>query len=163
MHPIDKPALRQALRVRFPWLGATERGPRAVDAGECDRCGAEARLVPTCGPIAWAALGRRCTTELGEQAWCDGHGPEAAATLAWLAALPDVADVVARLWWVATGEVQLDPGLLAAARRLALPVPMPDPEPEPTPIPDPDPIPVPPPEPPARPIPRTRLPFRPNE
>lgn len=122
MHPIDKPALRQALRARHPWLQATEHGPQAVDAGECDRCGAEARLVPTCGPIAWAALGRRCTIELGEEAWCDGHADRAASTLAWLAALPAAADDVARLWWVATGEVRVDPALLAAARRLELPL-----------------------------------------
>lgn len=123
MHPIDKPALRQALRERYPWVLAAEHGPRAVDAGECDRCGAEARLVPTCGPIAWAALGRRCAAELGADAWCEGHGAQAASTLAWVASLPDVADDVARLWWVATGEVRVDPALLAVARRLALPVP----------------------------------------
>lgn len=123
MHPIDKPALRQALRERYPWVQATERGPQAVDAGECERCGGEARLVATCGPIAWAALGRRCAAELGEDAWCAGHHAEAAATLAWLADLPEVADDVARLWWVATGEVRVDPARLAAARRLALPVP----------------------------------------
>lgn len=122
MHPIDKPALRQVLRERHPWLDATEHGPRAVDAGECDRCGAEARLVPTCGPVAWAALGRRCATALGDEAWCDGHAAQAAVTLAWLAALPGEADDVARLWWVATGEVRLDPGLLAAGRRLGLPL-----------------------------------------
>lgn len=120
MHPIDKPALRQVLRARYPWLAATDRGPQAVEAGECDRCGAEARLVATCGPIAWATLGRRCAADLGPDAWCPGHAEEAAATLAWLAALPDEADDVARLWWVATGEVRLDPALAVIARRLAL-------------------------------------------
>ncbi|HVM00015.1 MAG TPA: hypothetical protein VM324_12050 [Egibacteraceae bacterium] len=114
-------ALRQTLRARYPWLADTDRGPQAVDAGECDRCGAEARLVATCGPVAWAALGRRCARRLAAGAWCDGHADEAAGALAWLAALPDEADDVARLWWVATGEVRLSPALAAAARRLCLP------------------------------------------
>lgn len=122
MHLIDKPALRQVLRHRYPWLAATDHGPQAVDAGECDRCGAEARMVATCGPTSEAALGRRCAAAVGADAWCEGHAEDAAATLAWLAALPEEADDVARLWWVATGEVRLDPALLAAARRLALPV-----------------------------------------
>jgi hypothetical protein len=118
-HPgIDKAALRERLRAAYPWLDETEFGPRAVDAGECDRCGAEARLAPTCGPVAWAALGRACAGEVGLDAWCDGHLDEAQQTLAWLAALPDEADDVARLWWVATGEVRVDPTLLLA--RLAL-------------------------------------------
>lgn len=122
MHTIDKPALRHALRHRYPWLAATRCGPQAVQAGECDRCGAEPRLVATCGPIAWTALGRRCTTALGAGAWCEGHADEAAAILSWVAQLPEEADHVARLWWVATGEVVLDPALLVVARRLALPV-----------------------------------------
>ena len=118
---LDKAALRQALRARYPWLAATDHGPQAVDAGECDRCGAEARLVTTCGPIPWAALGRRCAADLGLDAWCDGHADTGRAVLDWLAGLPEEADEVARLWWVATGEVRPDPTLLAAARRLALP------------------------------------------
>jgi hypothetical protein len=41
--------------------------------------------------------------------------------------LPAEADDVARLWWVATGEVRLDPALVvAAAERLALPAPRQD-------------------------------------
>lgn len=123
MAPLDKAALRRALRDRYPWLDDTDRGPRAVDAGECDRCGAEARLVTTCGPIAWAALGRRCVAELGLDVWCEGHAGEGGAILDWAGRLPAEADDVARLWWVATGEVQVDPVLLDAARRLALPVP----------------------------------------
>lgn len=121
MDPIDKPALRQALLDRHPWLLDTDRGPRAVDAGECDRCGAEPRMVPTCGPIRWKALGRRCASEIGEDVWCDGHTEDGTTTLAWLAALPAVADDVARLWWVATGEVTLDPMVVAAMRRRAVP------------------------------------------
>lgn len=128
VHPIDKPALRQALLERYPWLAGTERGPQAVDAGECDRCDAEARLVATCGPTRWAALGRRCAAEQGTDAWCEGHLEEAHANLAWLATLPEEADDVARLWWVATGEVRMGDlphggGGELLARRLAPPQP----------------------------------------
>ena len=101
-------SLRQALRARYPWIDHDDVGPRSVDAGECDRCGREARMVTTCGPTRWAALGRACASQVGEDAWCDGHAAEAVAWLAHLAALPDEADMVARLWWVATGEVRLD-------------------------------------------------------
>lgn len=118
---LDKPALRAALRARHPWLGETELGPQAVEAGECDRCHAEVRLVATCGPVAWAHLGRACAAEIGPQAWCDGHAGEAARALAWLAALPAEADEAARLWWVSTGEVRLDPALLDRTMRAALP------------------------------------------
>jgi hypothetical protein len=123
--------LRAALLQRYPWLGATELGPQAVEAGECDRCGAEARLVAPCGPPPddapgrvgpdWA-LGRRCALELGPDGWCGGHEAEAGDALEWLGALPDEADDVARLWWVATGEVRVDPAILGSARRLALPL-----------------------------------------
>lgn len=88
-------------------------GPRHVEAGECERCGEEARLVDTCGPGP-RYLGRRCAAE---EDWCDGHGEEATEALRWLAALPPEADDVARLWWVATGEVRAPP------RLPALPVP----------------------------------------
>lgn len=118
MPDFDRPALRAALRACYRWLDATEVGPRAVEAGECDRCGQEARLAPTCGPVRWRALGRRCAAEIGTDAWCDGHREEAERHLAWLAALPDEADEVARVWWVATGEVRLDP---EAVDRAALP------------------------------------------
>lgn len=122
--PIDRDKLRAALRDRYPWLDSVEVGPRAVEAGECDRCGAEARLAETCGPVAWQYLGRRCASELGADAWCEGHADEAADTLEWLAGLPDEADTAARLWWVATGEVTLDPGLVTErARTLRLPLP----------------------------------------
>lgn len=118
--PLDRDGLRTALREAYPWLDATDVGPRAVSAGECDRCGDEARLVATCGPVEWRELGRACAQDLGLEAWCDGHEDEARTALRWLAALPDEADDVTRLWWVATGEVQLDPALLR--RRLeALP------------------------------------------
>lgn len=109
--PLDRDARRRlqaALREVHPWLADTEHGPQAVEAGECDRCGNEARLVMTCGPVAWHRIGRRCASELGVDAWCDGHRDDAEAALAWVAALPDEADDAARLWWVATGEVRLD-------------------------------------------------------
>jgi hypothetical protein len=124
------PRLRAALLARYPWLGATDVGPQAVEAGECDRCGTEARLVAPCGPPPagmpggigpdWA-LGRGCASEVGAAGWCAGHAEEAAVALAWLAELPREADDVARMWWVATGEVRPDPSLLRAAERLGLP------------------------------------------
>lgn len=121
MPAADRAALRAALVERYPWLRESAVGPQAVEAGECPRCGAEARLVETCGPVAWVALGRGCARELGASAWCDGHAEQADATLAWLERLPPEADDVARLWWVATGEVRPDPALFATARRLRLP------------------------------------------
>lgn len=125
---IDKQGLRAALRARYAWIDDTEVGPRAVEAGECDRCGAEARLVQPCGPPPrdvpgagpdWA-LGRRCAAELGVDAWCAGHERDARAALDALAALPAEADDVARLWWVATGEVRIDPRLLGGRARALL-------------------------------------------
>ncbi len=104
----DREVLRNALLARYPWLRLDEVGPRSVDAGECDRCGNEPRLVSTCGPAGFEALGRRCARELGFDAWCDGHEADARVALAWLEDLPPEADDVARLWWVSTGEVRLD-------------------------------------------------------
>lgn len=120
MNRAERERLRTAMRARYAWLDETDVGPRAVDAGECPRCGAEAALVPTCGPVPWPALGRRCAQAVGAAAWCDGHADEAARALGWLAGLPVNADHVARLWWVATGEVRLDPDLLDRTRILAL-------------------------------------------
>lgn len=119
----DRAALREALRLRYPWLDAVDYGPRGVEAGECDRCHVEPRMVLTCGPGAALSLGRRCALRLGAGAWCVGHAGEAEEALAWLGRLPDEADDVARLWWVATGEVRLDPGLLERGRERGLPVP----------------------------------------
>ena len=115
MTPSERAGLRDALRRRYPWLLATDVGPAAVEAGECDRCGAEARLVAVCGPGA-VYLGRRCAIDLGEDAWCAGHAEDAIAALAWLERLPAESDTVARLWWVATGEVALDPDAFAVLR-----------------------------------------------
>lgn len=124
MNPLsrdERAALRQVLLARHPWLEHDAFGPKAVESGECDCCGAEARLVSTCGPTAWTALGRRCAAEVGAEAWCDGHREDADRALGWLEELPAVADDVARLWWVSTGEVRLDPDLLDTVRRRALP------------------------------------------
>lgn len=122
------PDLRAALLQRYPWLADTEHGPQSVEAGECDRCAGEARLVAPCGPPPrgsarvgpdWG-VGRRCAAELGVEGWCGGHEDEALGALAWLSALPPEADDVARLWWVATGEVRVDPAIIGVAERLSL-------------------------------------------
>lgn len=111
MDAVQRRGLRAAIEKRYPWVAGGDLGPAAVEAGECDVCGAEARLITTCGPGAYRYLGRRCTATLGDQAWCDGHADEARDAAAWVAALPPEADVVARLWWVATGEIGVDPRL----------------------------------------------------
>lgn len=109
MADLDRPALRRALLAAHPWLAATAVGPQAVAAGECDHCGRRPRLLPTCGPVAWTALCRDCALAVGSEAWCEGHADEAATHLAWAAGLPADWETAARLWWVATGEVHLDP------------------------------------------------------
>jgi hypothetical protein len=111
-----KDELRAMLRAAHPWLDHEELGPRNVEAGECDRCGDEARLVLTCGPDG-GRLGRACAIAQGVDAWCEGHESEAVAALHWLAGLPADADQAARLWWLATGEVRLssaEQGVVAA-------------------------------------------------
>jgi hypothetical protein len=115
----ERARLRTALLKAHPWLKSSEHGPASVDAGECDRCSEEARLVDTCGPIAWRRLGRRCAAEVGVEAWCDGHLDDADDALAWLASLPAEADDAARLWWVATGEVRLESLAALASRCLS--------------------------------------------
>jgi hypothetical protein len=107
MHSRRRAELRAALTARFAWVTDPDVGPHAVQAGECDTCGAEPRLVTTCGPGSAIALGRQCARRAGESAWCDGHREAAQAALTALAALPGEADTVARMWWVATGEVAL--------------------------------------------------------
>jgi hypothetical protein len=121
--PDDRRQLRRALLAVEPWLGSTDWGPRAVDAGPCDRCGELPRLLPTCGPAAWPALCRTCASQVGLDAWCDGHQEEARQALAWAAGLPGHWDVAVTAWWVATGEVALESlksveGLPAELRRL---------------------------------------------
>jgi hypothetical protein len=45
---------------------------------------------------------------VGTDAWCDGHQDDARDLVAWASALPPHVDLVITLWWVSTGEVQLD-------------------------------------------------------
>lgn len=104
--------MREALLAAEPWLARTDLGPQAVDAGACDRCGQRPRLLPTCGPDGDPGLCAGCAATLGVDAWCDGHLDEATEALAWSAGLPAHVDLAVTLWWVATGEVQLDPSLL---------------------------------------------------
>lgn len=113
---LDRRALRAALAVTAPWTRALDRGPRAVDAGECDRCGRHPRLLPTCGPAHWTALCRDCALEVGEDGWCDGHADDGADLRDWAAQLPTTWPTLVRLWWVATGEVAVDDAWIAAAR-----------------------------------------------
>lgn len=127
LSPAGRAALRRYLRHRYDWVRNPEMGPQAVTAGECDGCGQEARMVQPCGPPPqtvgatagpdWA-LGRRCATRAGMAGWCEGHQDEAAQALDWLQSLAPNADVVARLWWLATGEVRPDPQLVGTARAL---------------------------------------------
>lgn len=113
---LDRRALREALRQTYPWVADAEVGPAAVEAGECDRCARRPRCVPTCGPVAWAALCATCAVEVGEDGWCDGHRDEGAAHRAWAEHLPAAWPTVVRLWWVATGEVRPDEQWLRVAR-----------------------------------------------
>ncbi|CAN5843894.1 hypothetical protein BH24ACT15_BH24ACT15_28370 [soil metagenome] len=125
--PGGRADLRRQLQGRYDWLANVDIGPQAVTAGECDVCGQEARMVQPCGPPPsslgsaagpdWA-LGRRCAEQAGVEGWCDGHRDQAVQALAWLRQLSPNADVVARLWWLATGEVRPDPQLLVTAQAL---------------------------------------------
>lgn len=104
---IDRPALRRALLDAAPWLAATDVGPQAVTAGNCDRCGEQPRLLPTCGPAPYEALCGGCAEEEGDDAWCEGHRLDGRSARTWAEGLPDGwADLVV-LWWVATGEIRL--------------------------------------------------------
>ena len=102
--------LRSALLAAAPWLGATEVGPQAVDAGRCGTCDERPRLLPTCGPAGAAAVCRDCAVAAGDEAWCSGHRDEGRAARRWAEALPDRwADLVI-LWWIATGELGVSAG-----------------------------------------------------
>ena len=115
--PLDRAGLRRALREVHPWVTDGEVGPRAVEAGDCDRCRRQPRCVPTCGPTTWTALCADCAVEVGEDGWCDGHLEDGRAHRAWARALPPEWPTVVRLWWVATGEVRVDAAWVASARQ----------------------------------------------
>lgn len=108
---IDRRALRRALGTAYPWVQEHDRGPRSVEAGECDRCGQRPRLLPTCGPVRWTAVCRDCAREVGDDAWCEGHAELGRELRRWAAELPPEWAAVCRAWWIATGEVRLDPSL----------------------------------------------------
>ena len=120
--------LRSALLDAAPWLGATELGPQAVEAGRCDACDDRPRLLPTCGPAGPGAVCRTCAIRLGADGWCEGHRDEGMAALAWAAALPESWAELVIVWWVATGEVrptawsELDTSVLPVEVRGSLPV-----------------------------------------
>ncbi|MEX2504301.1 MAG: hypothetical protein WD378_05590 [Egicoccus sp.] len=102
-----------------PWLAATEVGPAAVEAGDCDRCGLAPRLLPLCGPVAWEAVCRDCGLALGGDGWCAGHEADGDQARVWAAALPDDWPPTVLLWWLATGELRaID---LLPRQRAALP------------------------------------------
>jgi len=103
---VDRRGLRAALVEVAPWVTATDHGPSAVEAGDCERCGNAPRLLPLCGPVAWTAVCRDCGLALGEDGWCDGHRDDGAAARAWAAALADDWPLVTLLWWLATGELR---------------------------------------------------------
>lgn len=110
--------MRAALLAAYPWLGDDALGPRAVEAGECDRCGRHPRFVPTCGPVSAEAVCRDCALEVGLELWCEGHAGSGEAALSSLRTLPGEWDVVTRLWWIATGEVRIGTLVLARDDRL---------------------------------------------
>ncbi len=106
----QRQTLRSTLLATAPWLGATEVGPQAVDAGRCGSCDELPRLLPTCGPAGATALCRDCALAAGDDAWCDGHREDGRAARRWAASLPDRwADLVV-LWWVSTGELRASAG-----------------------------------------------------
>lgn len=101
--------LRHALVTIAPWIDDERFGPRNVDAGSCTRCADHPRLLATCGPATAEALCRACAEQLGDDAWCDGHRGEGRQARRWAAQLGDDWPSVVILWWVATGELRVDP------------------------------------------------------
>jgi hypothetical protein len=106
--PAERRALRAALLEVAPWLARNDVGPQSVDAGLCDRCGLDPRLLPTCGPSGGGGVCRDCAEVLGDDGWCDGHRDEGRQARGWAAALPDRWPDLVVLWWTATGEARLD-------------------------------------------------------
>lgn len=98
--------LRSALSTAAPWLLDPGIGPTTVDAGSCDRCGEQPRVVATCGPAPARTLCAACVLEVGDAGWCAGHRDVAAHARSWAGRVPaGWADLVV-LWWIATGEVR---------------------------------------------------------
>lgn len=129
---IDRRELRRVLVERYPFVRDPDVGPSSVAAGECDRCNEAPRALVTCGPVAWEALCRGCADAVGDDGWCDGHRDDAVAWRRTMSGWPPEHETVARLWWVATGEVSLDPRLVERAVA-ALPTLGPGPGPGPGP------------------------------
>ena len=112
MAGVDRRALRRAILTAAPWIADDERGPQAVAAGRCDRCGEHPRLLPTCGASGFEALCRDCGLELGDEAWCEGHRDDGDRARSWAMALPEDWAAAVVLFWVATGELRLDDQVL---------------------------------------------------
>lgn len=109
--------LAAALATVAPWIDDPDVGPRAVDAGECDRCGHQPRWVQTCGAQAWRAVCRDCLIELRQDLFCTGHASMAADAVRKARRLPEDWATLTRLAWIATGEVHPDDEWLALVRR----------------------------------------------
>lgn len=112
---VDRRALGAALATAAPWTRDAAFGPATVDAGDCDRCGRQPRLVATCGPQPWRLLCRDCLLDAGSAAFCDGHRDTATAAIAFATSLPADWATLTRLAWIATGELRADPDFLALA------------------------------------------------
>ena len=107
---LDRRALRAALLQTAGWLDDPDRGPRAVDAGSCDRCGVAPRLLPTCAVAGVVAVCRDCADQLGDDGWCEGHQEQGRQDRAWAEQLPDRWADAVLLWWLSTGELKQAPG-----------------------------------------------------
>lgn len=116
---MDRRTLRRVVAEMAPWTTDPDTGPAAVDAGECDRCGADPRWVTTCGAQPWPAICRDCLLELGPEAFCDGHREEALGHVAAARALPDDWATITRLAWIASGEVRAGDDWVTLVRNLA--------------------------------------------
>lgn len=107
--------LLAALVAAQGWLDDAEFGPTSVDAGSCDRCARAPRLVAPCGPVPWRGVCRDCLLQVGPAAFCPGHEAFAVDVTARARALPPTWATLARLTWVARGEMDADPAFLAEA------------------------------------------------
>lgn len=116
---MDRRTLRRVVAEMAPWTTDPATGPAAVDAGECDRCGADPRWVTTCGAQPWPAICRDCLLELGTEAFCDGHREDALEHVAAARALPEDWATITRLAWIASGEVRAGDDWVALVTDLA--------------------------------------------